>query len=30
MVMTGKGMVIDLEEEKLYILEEVKASGNQP
>lgn len=29
MVMTGKGMVIDLEEEKLYILEEVKASGNQ-
>lgn len=29
MVMTGKGMVIDLEEEKLYILEEVRASGNQ-
>jgi LPS export ABC transporter protein LptC len=29
MVMTGKGMVIDLESEKLYILEEVKASGNQ-
>ncbi len=29
MVMTGKGMVIDLEEEKLYILQEVKASGNQ-
>jgi LPS export ABC transporter protein LptC len=29
MVMTGRGMVIDLEAEKLYILEEVKASGNQ-
>lgn len=29
MVMTGTGMVIDLEEEKLYILDEVKASGNQ-
>ena len=25
LVMTGKGMVVDLEEEKLYILEEVKA-----
>jgi LPS export ABC transporter protein LptC len=29
MNMTGKGMVIDLEEEKLYILEEVKASGKK-
>ena len=26
LVMTGKGMVVDLEEEKLHILEEVKAS----
>ena len=25
LVMTGKGMVVDLEEEKLYVLEEVKA-----
>ena len=25
MVMTGKGMVVDLEEERLYLLEEVKA-----
>jgi len=29
MVMTGRGMVIDLEEEKLYILDEVKASAKQ-
>jgi len=25
LVMTGKGMVVDLDKEKLYILEEVKA-----